>query len=135
MDFSLDLCVFSDVCLINEVELCLNRDLDIFEDVVDLSPEHGKVILYLGLFPLYFFLEVVDVLLLIAEQKDQVIGKDIGMFGHHVVELRDVTAGHRHPRPREVVLLAHGAYWVGVGGDLGREAAVAFVEVVGWEVG
>ena len=55
--------------------------------MIYLSSDDCEIILHFCLFLLHFLLEHVNVLFLIAEEEDYIIGKDIGMFGHHITQL------------------------------------------------
>ena len=58
--------------------------------MIDFCSEHSKVILNPGFFLLDFFLQVVNILLLVSQQKYQLFRKYVGLV-HEVSEVRCVT--------------------------------------------
>lgn len=62
--------------------------------MIDLRPEDGKIILNFTLLPLDFFFQDVDIFLFVAQQKYEIVGKDIDVIGHEVRQLRHVTTCH-----------------------------------------
>lgn len=77
LHLALQFSIFCYVGLVNQIELCLNRYLYIFNDMIDFCTEHSKIIFNSSFFFLYFLLQHINIFLFISQQKDQFLGKDI----------------------------------------------------------
>lgn len=88
LNFAFDFGILRDEGFVHEIKFCLNRNLQVFQNVLEFCFEDAEVILYFDFFPLDFLFKLVNILLLVLQQKYQILGKQLSLICVQELQLR-----------------------------------------------
>lgn len=80
VDFAFELSVLGNESFVDKIKFGLEGNFNIFQNMLDFGFEDSKVILYFTFFFFDLILKVVNIFLLILEQEDQILRKDIALI-------------------------------------------------------
>jgi hypothetical protein len=80
VDFAFELSVLGNKSFVDKIEFGLEGNFNIFQNMLDFGFEDSKVILDFTFFFFDLILKVVNIFLLILEQENQILRKDIALI-------------------------------------------------------